>query len=773
MADAGPCGAPRSRRVDVDELWRDLKARTAVGRRGARASSSSSPDEEEEARPPPPPPPCRLIAATTTTTTTATTLNELLERASQAPTSRERLTALETLAAALGEQGWVSWWSAGARPLDGGLGGAPASSSSSSSRKALEVGKALVRRAVEDPSQAVRERAADLLAEMMTTRRTAKAAAAAPPVEEDEDKDDASPAPPSSSPSPPPDRKTTTTTAAPSSCPVLRIQRLTDAQARDLLPYALPLLAARLLAERPRRGAFARPTTATGDDAAAAAATATAPSSHEPCEEVRLALMRAFTAAVQRAGNAAQSPSPSPALARHAPLALALARRSASLKPQHKNGPALHLAACELCSALERSFGSCLQPLAMPLARALVPLTTGSRRAAVRAAAVRALAPLAHRGAHEAALLLVGWRDPHLVPIRELAAKATGGGGGDDDDDDDEEEEEGALTTPTTNLCGRLAADPSPAVRLAFVEALLRDWLTRLPGRRDHEARLVPFVLGGMVPYFPGEIDVEVSVAAAEGGGNSDSGAVAAAALLLLEDLGAQHERDLAHQGTLYEDDEDDDDDDDTMGLVAYAGNAPSTTPALALLPGPFSRRPSRGARLLVQAVLGGMVGAACAELSEAWQPSVRWRAAALMAVTLVVAENGADRHLPTLVPALCKALAAVDGGGNGNDNDAEALAALRWSRRCCEVLGVFCDEEVLWSLLQPLCAQGQAAAVRVLALVVRGARAARAAAGGRSSPPPPLLAQRALEMLGDELKNVQDVALLGAVRELEREVSR
>ena len=68
------------------------------------------------------------------------------------------------------------------------------------------------------------------------------------------------------------------------------------------------------------------------------------------------------------------------------------------------------------------------------------------------------------------------------------------------------------------------------------MEALLRDWLTRLPGRRDHESRLVPFVLGAMVPYFPGEVEVAFDGGNSSSSDSGASAAVASAAALLLED---------------------------------------------------------------------------------------------------------------------------------------------------------------------------------------------------------------------------------------------
>ena len=58
------------------------------------------------------------------------------------------------------------------------------------------------------------------------------------------------------------------------------------------------------------------------------------------------------------------------------------------------------------------------------------------------------------------------------------------------------------------NFCGKLAADPHPAVRREFL-SLLGDWMTGLRERLDHEARLLPYVLSALNDEAP-EIQVRV-----------------------------------------------------------------------------------------------------------------------------------------------------------------------------------------------------------------------------------------------------------------------
>jgi hypothetical protein len=189
-------------------------------------------------------------------------------------------------------------------------------------------------------------------------------------------------------------------------------------------------------------------------------------------------------------------------------------------------------------------------------------------------------------------------------------------------------------------------------VRLAFLD-MVGSWMLTLDERRDHEARLLPYVLSGLCDNAP---------------------AVVAAALQLLEQLGQQHEADQQQQledvlrfgeqvegrgealllaalqaGTVSY----------AAAVAAAAGHsgggaadiaagaaltAAAATPTL-LLPGPFSQRPRLGSRLLVRANFSTVLPALCHELS-AWQAGPRSMAARLLLVNLLLVESAAERHL-------------------------------------------------------------------------------------------------------------------------------
>lgn len=207
-------------------------------------------------------------------------------------------------------------------------------------------------------------------------------------------------------------------------------------------------------------------------------------------------------------------------------------------------------------------------------------------------------------------------------------------------------------------------------VRLAFLD-MIGNWLLTLRERRDHEARLLPYVLSGICDESP---------------------AVVEAALQLLEQLGQQYERE--HEADLA----------DTLrfadkmeggtearlmqlmqaGRVRYAGSwdaltqaqqgsaaavavcqtvaqqaaavssgGQQPTPAVAgaaapgafVLPGPFNQRVRLGSRLLVRGTFSGLLRALCRELSS-WQSCPRAMSARLLLVSLLMVESAAEQYL-------------------------------------------------------------------------------------------------------------------------------
>ncbi|KAG2440366.1 hypothetical protein HXX76_004471 [Chlamydomonas incerta] len=431
----------------------------------------------------------------------------------------------------------------------------------------------------------------------------------------------------------------------------------------SLLPYAFPVVSERVM----RREEGSKNLT-------------------EPCEEVRLALAALLRALVSLAGKS---------FGGYAGEAVALVG-SLCEDPFH----GVQEEACAVVVALNEALGLRLQPVAKQLVAALLPLTTAKRHR-VRLAALGALRPTMHQGAHEMILEMVAWRDPNVVPVRAFY--------GDD---------------LKVNFCGKLAADPHPAVRREFL-ALLGDWMLSLRERLDHESRLLPYVLSAL---------------------NDEAPEIQADAVALLDRLGAQyeadHEKDLketlpylpeeAH-GVGWQ----------AAGAAAYvygelAAGQEGTVfggRAVLVLPGPLRTRPRLGARRLAQSNLGRIVGALAEELTS-WLHDSRARSAALLRTQLVLVEEAAEQHLHLVLPAICRAI-----------SDPEVRLAVR---DCAAIIGAFTDFEVALQLLGPRIADDaasgaaaagaggggggdlgtRAAALEALACVVRGAGPRRAVDG-------------------------------------------
>jgi hypothetical protein len=202
---------------------------------------------------------------------------------------------------------------------------------------------------------------------------------------------------------------------------------------------------------------------------------------------------------------------------------------------------------------------------------------------------------------------------------------------------------------------------------------MIGNWLLTLRERRDHEARLLPYVLSGIC---------------------DDSPAVVESALQLLDQLGQQYEKE--HEADLadllrFADKLGDGTEARLMqliqaGRVRYAGSwdalaqaqqcsvaaaataacqtepqqeapissggqqqVPTAAGAAAagvfVLPGPFKQRVRLGSRLLVRGTFSSLLPALCRELSS-WQSCPRAMSARLLLVSLLMAESAAEQHL-------------------------------------------------------------------------------------------------------------------------------
>ena len=288
------------------------------------------------------------------------------------------------------------------------------------------------------------------------------------------------------------------------------------------------------------------------------------------------------------------------------------------------------------------------------------------RRQAVRIAALEAISPLVFTGGHEALLDLCSFRDPNVVPVRAFF--------GDD---------------LKINYMGKLITDSCVKVRQALVR-VVGSWLLELPERKDHESRLLPYVLSGLI---------------------DDSEAVQAEALQILQSLGDLYVLDNAEdmKDKLY-----------YLPDEAHAhgwmdgGVWKAIGDGHVPIPRPFEERPSLGVRLLVQQNFRGSLTALSKELSS-WQEEPRLKAAKLLRIFLVCMEDYISSCLEKLLPALCQAYITEDKAIKKAVIDAT------------QVLSWYADPSLSLSLLRARLSESfelkmRGSALSVLTSVVRGA---------------------------------------------------
>eukprot|EP00892_Ulva_mutabilis_P010543 jgi/Ulvmu1/7861/UM004_0092.1 len=356
----------------------------------------------------------------------------------------------------------------------------------------------------------------------------------------------------------------------------------------------------------------------------------------EQSEEIRLLLLQALDTMVQHGGSA---------LAAYMAEVLTILRACMS-DLFHE----VVIPTCDCLAALARQLRRRLQPAAKQLVADVLPLTT-HRRKAVRCAAVRAARQLMFCGAHEMILDMVAWRDPNSVAIKAFYEP-----------------------DPKVNFCGKLATDEAVAVRLEFMGAI-GDWLLHLDERIDHQGRLLPYLITGLTDTSP---------------------QVQERSLQLLEEIGVLYEKDNEK---------------DLKDILVYlpeeahnigwrsVGDAWAGGHAAGVFPGVFKQRPRVGVRRVVTGTFAGIVGAIACEL-RGWQPGCRCRAAALLEVYCVFAEDWMQQRLYEVVPAMLQAAAAAAGQrGTGPD----AAAASAGLGRCFTMMGLFVPLEAFMRMVEPV----------------------------------------------------------------------
>jgi hypothetical protein len=137
----------------------------------------------------------------------------------------------------------------------------------------------------------------------------------------------------------------------------------------------------------------------------------------------------------------------------------------------------VQIGACKNISMFCKSYRDLLFHFSEIIARAiLLPLV--SKKSKVRIAALEAMGQVLYCGCfkYNANIMevLIGFRDPNVVPIRDFFEYST-----------------------RINYLAILIKDTKTAVREALIR-YLGDWLIMLPDRYDHETRLVPYLLSGL-----------------------------------------------------------------------------------------------------------------------------------------------------------------------------------------------------------------------------------------------------------------------------------
>ena len=441
----------------------------------------------------------------------------------------------------------------------------------------------------------------------------------------------------------------------------------------EMLPYAVPVLRERqgpiedaffVLGEAEAERANARVDPRSGAPRSLAS-TLSPPT--EPCEEIRVRTMALLTRLV-RASALGFAP--------YASDAAAIFTR-ATEDAHHE----VVVEACACLRALVSILDRRLTPVSKKLAWTFAPNLT-HRRAKVRVATLEAMRPLIHCGAHETILDLVAFKHPNLVPIKAFYGEDR-----------------------KVNYFGKLATDDNAQTRLAFVETL-RDWMTTLVERTDHESRLLPYVLSAM---------------------SDENDRVATEAARLLEDLGAQYEREhekelkttMAYMPEYY-----------GGGPGGGAGGGEEGTAADSedafVLPRPFAARPRLGARILAKNNFAATVNPTIAEMGG-WQEEHRARAATLLRTNIVLLEENATQHTQALCLAFVNAMReSLRSSSSSSSSDSRATCDERVAE-CCRLLGRFVrPDEWLATLLDTLGPENDAGtvagALAVLAACLSGA---------------------------------------------------
>ncbi|XP_024523068.1 dynein assembly factor 5, axonemal-like [Selaginella moellendorffii] len=368
----------------------------------------------------------------------------------------------------------------------------------------------------------------------------------------------------------------------------------------SLLPYILPVVSERLpLRSLPDEVEFG---TKVGQEALL-----------EPSEEVRLLLVRLLTSLLNHAPRLIH------------PFASEVA--SIIMVTATDSYPEVLMETMTLLERFTDTMDQKIKPIAKQLVSVILRLLVHNRYK-VRVAALRAVHRLVLCGAHESIYDLTAYQDPNLVPIKAFYHPYT-----------------------KTQYLALLATDKSVAVRKELLW-VIASWLMKLDERKQHEVRLVPYVISGF---------------------NDSDKEVQALAFQLMEEIGRQYESENENE---------------VRDMKQYFQE--STENILIgseALPPVFKHRPCLGARILVRNCFSVLLYAIDADL-HAWTSGTKELSSRFLYTVLIFVEENATMHLEPLCNLFIKACGD--------------LVVQKAILECAKVVGFFVDPSAYLPIILP-----------------------------------------------------------------------
>jgi hypothetical protein len=198
---------------------------------------------------------------------------------------------------------------------------------------------------------------------------------------------------------------------------------------------------------------------------------------------------------------------------------------------------------------------------------------------------------------------LIGFRDPHSVPIKDFYEPSI-----------------------KLNYFARFVTDRSVLVRETFYKTLA-NWLLKLPDKVDHEGRILPYMLSAL---------------------NDENDTIKELAFDLIEEMGMDYEEREEEK---------------VRDKKQYALDSAWTNKGEFIgldLPTPFKHRPRLGARIVIKSYIRRYLVAIYKELSD-WIIENRARAAHLLLCLIVYTEDYVMQYLDHLLLSLYKAILEKD----------------------------------------------------------------------------------------------------------------